>query len=231
MRKVLCLMLCVFSLCSALTGVACASTNIANNVETEITVEEYKNAIKNLFDQYGVEIEFADVEEDFVFTEELLQEELEKLEPYLKTRQPEAIYESVTHSEPITKNITQQNTEIAVPYGFMPGTLSMTNYHTRYYSSGPLWYHDCQIAIYSTIYVDYQYNSITGSSAPILEMIYATNMEDWIRLDSYTKTHNQSNGTVTYYIDFTVKKTMNVSGIETWEKVSDSITSTFYPFS
>lgn len=191
-----------------------------------ISYEEYSSALIEKFAEHGRDLEMEPTN-DFVYTEEILEQELIKAEQYL--------------AKPMNIECTNSDAEIIDEKnsGIMPanmlGTVTCSKQTAVLFTDSVVPTAIGQVKTTATITLDYQRDYVASGARPILEMTSAVNMDDYVKLNSYTATTDNSASSkekryIVYTINAQFKLDYSVIGATAWEKVDKTFVVMFYPF-
>lgn len=229
MKKALSLFL---SLCLVMSlGIFSSHAYAADKLDIIITSEKFSNALKNEFARYGIEWEMKQTDKSFIYTQAILDEELNRVrtfgEAYLKSKNQVQVEDS-------TSIKSSNNSPIMTA---MPGSVVCSNdRHLFFKAPNELFLPgDCTVRNTATIYVDYNRGVVTGGGVPSLKVTGGTYMDDYVVLKSYSFTFNNTESpnkksTITYHITGEFKQAYSVPGGESWALVDKTYDCTFYPF-
>lgn len=205
------------------------STNSVYADEMQIiSYEEYSSALIEKFEEHGRSLEIEPLDKDFVYTKELLEQELIKAEEYLaKPLTVQCIDSDMSLSEKEENGISPAS---------MLGTVRCSYSNLIVFSDTVVPTACCTVKSTATINVDYQRDYVISGEAPTLELRNGVNMDDYVRLNSYT-THisnadsNVANRYISYDINAQFKLDYSVIGVTAWEKVDKTFYVIYRPFS
>lgn len=183
----------------------------------------YSQTLIDKYAEYGVELEMSPTE-NYIYTTDLLEYELSKVEENVRI---------LNSSEPIAEAIGYAENGVSTRAIYSTKTASAYSYITN--TTIPTYPLTCRVKTTASFYVDLNSDTILNAYAPTLEVVSAIGYDDWIRLNSYTVSIDNSSSTMTnhhaiYYINATVKESVSIGGATAWTKVDESFTVKLYPF-
>lgn len=189
-----------------------------------ITYEEYSDTIAKKYLEYGIETEMEPVSSGYVYTRELLNNELESIPVKVK-------YLKEWENKPveIEGNSEDEKKSGIVPYAMY---LDKTCTANKAIVDGLF---TCSVKVKATLRVNAQSNSIIKANKPSLSVRSGNGFADYIKLISYTSSiNNTSKRTVNHYASYNIKaelkKQISNAGLTTWTKVNKTIKVKMYPF-
>ncbi|MBS6397484.1 MAG: hypothetical protein KH452_10100 [Clostridiales bacterium] len=189
-----------------------------------ISYEEYANALVEKFAEYGRVLEVQPQNEEFVYTKDLLDEELRKAEIYLAT--------PITFSV-VEKNISKDKS-IMHPKS-MIGTESFYDEVAVIFGNAPMPEAVATVGVTATLTLDYQTDCIVSGGSPSCVIMGGVAIDDYFELLSYkTRISNASatskNRNIMYTIKGRFKLDYSAVGVTAWQKVDKEFIVGFNPF-
>lgn len=223
MRKKLLSLIMVFCFTLGLT-----LTVSANDNSSVISYEHYSQTLIDAYEKHGVEIELYPLQ-NYTYTQELLNDELSKIEENINRYN--LLSTELIEFEGYANELSDSRyTGYAM---YVTKTASATT--TISDLSNPLLPCTCQVKVTANLYTDLQHNSILAAYAPTLVVMSGTGFDDWIELQSYTTSIDNSSSTTTnhyatYSITALLKTSVSVGGTTSWAKVTKNFNVKLYPF-
>ncbi len=204
-----------------------AQTTYAKEINT-IDFEYYSQTLISEYAKYGIEIEMEPVE-GFVYTQELLEFELAKVEDYAeksKAFSDEPVFATGYATDDINSSVSTCAMYTTIS-AYADGSFIDTEDKPFVYL--------CSYRVTASFYVDAQRNEILSAYAPSVEVMSATGYDDYASLQSYSVSIDNSSSTIskhnaTYTMNVLFKKSLSIGGVTSWEKVSKTVVVTIYPF-
>lgn len=199
----------------------------AASMSSEISFEVYSSTLINKYSDYGVEIEMQPKDENFVFTQELLEEELGKVEKNVQ---------NLTKGQTIfSPTIEAYGNQSQITPFAMYATKTASNTYSYSNLSNPLYPLRATIKVNAPLYVDIQRNTIIEAGKPTLSVMSAVGYADYIELVSYSTSIDNSSSNISrdhadYYIICLLKEEMSIGGVTSWAKVTCSFVIEMNPF-
>lgn len=192
--------------------------------DTQIDYETYSQKIKEKYAEFGINLETQEIDNKFIYTEEQLNRELEKISENGPQYASNYIHNVLSESD------------ISIMPSAMYGTVSAQAesylFQPDLFISGT-----AKIRTTASIYVDLQRNSIIKGYSPTLEVREALGgYADYVRLIDYTtridnSSTNIKNHFITYFMTIELKVEYNIGGGAIgWSKEERSHVETLHPF-
>lgn len=200
--------------------------SINTNAATIIGYDEYSTAIIDEYARYGVELEMKPLDNGYVYTKELLNKELLKVEENVRKIKESRVVISSGLGSSEGGNISEYS---------MYGNKNCSAQKTITDISNPLYPCYCQILIKAKVRVDYQNNHVIKGYRPTLSAQSAVVFDDYVKLLSYKATvNNSSKKSKKHYINYSLKvelkKSISIGGVQAWQKESHTTSAKMYPF-
>lgn len=185
-----------------------------------ISFEEYSETLINEYAKYGMTVEMEPLP-NVSYTKELLEKELNNVKKNI-----EAI-----HKRQFTT--VEVNNELS-DTGITPKAMYYDKTFTFNINKGtpPLLY---TVKVTNKLQLDAQRDRIIKGYKPTIKMTAAVGYADYLVYKSHTITINNSSSNIkkrfaSYAIKVEVKQEISVSGVTAWEKHTDTIHTTIFPF-
>ena len=89
--------------------------------------------------------------------------------------------------------------------------------------------YSCTIQTSVTFKVDAQNRYIVSGGRPTLDVVSGTGIDDWVELENYSHSINQSKHKVDTTVKCRLKKSVTLGAETSWQKFSHTYTVSFYP--
>lgn len=194
--------------------------------ETVISFAEYSRQIKEKYAEYGMNIEMTPISNDFVYTQELLDKELNKLALY----GPQFVNKKINKSQ----ILDNQNRNGTISPNAMYATVTCSA-QSRLYQPDIFIAATCEIRTTANLQVDIQGDRIVKAYTPTLDVRSAIGYADYIKLISYTtkfnnNATNRKDRCVVYNMVVELKVEVSISGVSAWSKEEKNHFEFLYPF-
>lgn len=204
MKKIVSLMSLILFLFAFSIQVFAASSNSSEDI---ISFEEFRYQLQSKFAQYDSVIEIEKTDPSFVYTRQILQEELIKADLYLSSL-----------SKPIVSNINKTNNIIS-PFAYMP--YSVTRVGQSYVvppPQGGLFPAGGTVEVTAKVTIDAQYDRVLSVSNVRLRMISGTYLTDHAKYISHSIS-SIKNTSVKINITGEFKQQYSIPGGSSWALV------------
>lgn len=192
-----------------------------------ISYEEYSSALIEKFAEYGRTLVVEPMDGEFLYTKELLEQELRNAEEYLaKPITIDVIDSDITVSEEEKDGIRPAS---------MIGTERLSKETSVLFTETVVPKAYCKVKTTATITSDYQRDYVMSGATPTLELTTGIAMDDYVVLNSYKTEIDNTSSTVAkrciaYEINAKFKLDYSAIGVTAWEKVDKTFGVVFYPF-